>query len=250
MANILWTFSRQLSGLDPKLLLAIALVTIAAGIFSLLGGLGFRKLLFIIIGLYCGAGFVVSGKCSNIFLAIASVGVGITLALTLQDAFLVLAASLFAAIYGFSTLIHPYVNTSGELVDIMRDLAIGVPFYNWPFLLILVVIPIAARATWWHGTAAALCSLAGTLLLLAGSIMLYVASGLKVAESIFSKREIYLGCVAAVVVVGTVVQILLLPRLSKRIADAKETARIRRIRFKKNKSDDQPAPKNTTWRTA
>jgi len=37
MANILWTFQRQLNGLDPKLLLAIGLLTIATGVFALLG---------------------------------------------------------------------------------------------------------------------------------------------------------------------------------------------------------------------
>jgi len=117
-------------------------------------------------------------------------------------------------------------------------------------LLIVIFVPIAARATWWHGTAAALCSLFGAVLMLAGIIMLYVASGLKFAESICGRREILLAVTAVSVAFGTSIQVLFLPRLSKRIADARETARFRAKRSKKGKSDEQPVPKNTTWRTA
>jgi hypothetical protein len=251
MTNILWTFQHRLSGLQPPLVVTLAVVTIAAGLFALLGGLGFRKVFFFVIGIYCGAAFIVSGKCSNILLAIASIGVGVTLALVLQDAFLVLVVSVFAAIYGFSKLIWPYVNTQAELISIMRDLTIGVPFYNWPLLLILIAVPIAARGTWWQGTSAALSALSGTVLLLAGAIMLYAASGLKVVEKICSKRELYLGIFVATAVVGTVIQLLLLPRLSRRIANARESAKLKAARTKKGKSGEQEAaPKSTAWRTA
>jgi hypothetical protein len=253
MTNILWTFQHQLTGLKPPLLLVIALVTIVAGLFVLLGGLGFRRALFLIIGAYCGGVFVISGKCPNTLLAIAAVGVGITLALFLQDSFLVLVLSVFTALYGYSILIHPYVGKSDELMPIMRDLTIGVPFYNWPMLLGLIILPVAAKATWFQGTSTTLCSLAGAVLLFAAIIMLYVYNGLAVVADICSKQEIFLPVFASVVVVGSIIQLFLLTRLSTRIAAVREAAKFKAKHAKKGKSgesDQQSAQKKTAWRTA
>lgn len=252
MNNILWTFQHQLSGFKPPLIVGLAVVTLIAGLFVLLGGLGYRKILLVVIGTYCGAAFIMSGKCPNILLAIASVGISVTLALFLQDTFLILILSVFAAVYGFSTLIHPYVNTSGELVSVMRDVAIGVPFYNWPILLVLIAAPVAAKATWFQGTSAALCSIAGSIMLFAATFMLYFNTSLASTTNISVKSKLIIAIFVAVVALGTCVQLFLLPRLSKRIADAKETAKMRAKRAKKNKPDgsNEPVTKTTTWRTA
>jgi hypothetical protein len=248
ITNILWTLQHQLGALKPYLLLIIAIVTILAGLFCLLGGLGFRKTMFVLIGAFCGAIFIASGKCPNLLLAIASFGIGITLALFLQDGFLVLIVGLFSATYGFSLLIHPYVNFSGEILPILRDFTIGVPFYNWPLLLGLIALPFAAKATWFKGTSAVLCSISAASMLLAGAIMLFFFFGSEVVANICAKREIYSGIFAAVVLAGSLFQILLLSRFSSRFANAKQYSFFK-SKQKKGK-DNQPVPKNTTWRTA
>jgi hypothetical protein len=252
MTSILWTFQHQLSGIRLPFILAIAIVTFAAGLFVLLGGLGFRRILFVVIGAYCGGAFIISGKCPNLLLAIASVGICAVLAVFLQDAFLVLIVSLFAAVYGYLTLISPYVNTSGELVSVMRDLTIGVPFYNWPILLALVAAPVAAKATWFQGTSAALSAIAGTLMLFAAGFMLYFHSSIAPKTNLYVNNEIILAIFVGLAVLGTCLQMFVLPRLSKRIADSKEFAKMRAKRSKKNKPGETgpPVPKTTTWRTA
>jgi len=247
------TFEHRVTGLPSHLLLATAAVAIAAGLFALLGGLGYRKVMFAIIGAYCGAVCTIFTSGSNLFLAVALVGAGVLLALKLQDVFLTLTTSIFAAIYGFSILIRPYFNPSGELISIVRQLTIEVPFYNWPILLVLIVTPLAASAAFWQGASVVLCSAAGAAMLLASTILLLVRSGFAAVGHISSKRELYLELFIAVTVVGALVQLLLLPKISSRLAIAKEAAKTKAKRAKKGKSDDvenQPAPRSTAWRTS
>jgi hypothetical protein len=253
MIEFLWTFEHRVTGLPSHLLLAMAAVAIAAGLFALLGGLGYRKVMFAVIGAYCGAVCTIFTSGSNLLLAAALVGAGVLLALKLQDVFLTLTTSIFAAVYGFSILIKPYFDTSGELISMVRQLTIEVPFYNWPILLVLIVAPLAASAAFWQGASAVLCSAAGAAMLLASTILLLVRGGFAAVGHISSKRELYLELFIAVTVVGALVQLLLLPRISSRLAIAKEAAKTKAKRAKKGKSDDvenQPAPKSTAWRTS
>jgi hypothetical protein len=250
MIDFLWAFQHRITGLPGYLLLAMAIVTIAAGLFSLFGGLGFKKILFAVIGTYFGLAFSIFVSGPNLMLTAAIVGVCVLLAISLQNGFLSLIASIFAAVYGFSTLIRPYFNPSGELISIIRQLTIGVPYYNWPILLAVIALPFAASTSFWKGTSAVLCSISGTAMLLAGAIMLLVRSGFAGVGHISTKRELYLEIFAAVAIVGTLVQLLLLPRISNRLAIAKEAAKVKAKRAKKNDNAAQPAPKSTTWRTA
>jgi hypothetical protein len=253
MIYFLWTFENRVAGLQPLLLLALTLITLTAGLFVWLGGLGYRKVMFAVVGAYCGAACTIPVSGPNPLLAAALVGAGALLALKFQDAFLTLMASVFAAVYGFSILIKPYFNASGELISIIRQLTIGVPYYNWPMLLALIVVPIGASAAFLQSTSAVLCSAAGTALLLTGAILLSARSSFAAVGHISGKCELYLELFIAVTVIGAIVQLLLLPRISSRLAIAKETAKAKAKRAKKSKpdgSEDHPAPKPTAWRTS
>ncbi len=253
MIYFLWTFEHCVAGLPRYLLLTMAMVTIAAGLFAWLGGLGYRKVMFAVVGAYCGAACTIPISGSNLLLTAALAGAGVLLALKFQDVFLALAASIFIAVYGFSILIRPYFNTSGELLSMIRQLTIDVPYYNWPMLLALIVVPLGASAAFWQSTSAVLCSAAGTALLLTGTILLLVRSGFAAVGHISSKRELYLELFIAVTIIGAIVQLLLLPRISSRLVIAKEAAKVKAKRAKKGKSDDsgdQPVPKSTAWRTS
>ncbi len=233
------------------LLLAMAVITLAAGLFICLGGLGFRRVLFAIIGTYCGIACTMSIAGFNLMLAFALIGACVLLALKLQDTFLVIVASAFAAVYGFSILIKPYFSTSDELISIIRELTIGVPFYNWPILLALIAVPVAVNSAFWRGTSAVLCSAAGTVLLLAGTIMLLKHSGLAAVGHISSKRELYIELFIAVTAVSAFVQFFILPKISSRFAAAKETAKAKAKRARRKKTDDsETRSKTTAWRTA
>ena len=90
-------------------------------------------------------------------------------------------------------------------------------------------------------------------MLLASAILLLVRSGFAAVGHISSKRELYLELFIAVTVVGAIVQLLLLPRISSRLTIAKEAAKIKAKRAQKSKPDDsdgQSVPKSTAWRTS
>jgi hypothetical protein len=253
MIEFLWTFEHRVTGLPPRLLLVMAMVAIAAGLFVWLGGLGYRKAMFAVAGAFCGAVCTMSTSNSNLLLAAALVGAGVLLALKFQNTFLTLMTSVFAAVYGFSILIRPYVDASDDLLSIIRQLTIDVPYYNWPILLTLIVAPLGASAAFWQGTSAVLCSAAGTAMLLTGTILLLVRSGFAATGYISSKRELYLELFIAATIIGAIVQLLLLPKFSNRFAAVKEAAKIKAKRAQKSKSDDseaQPAQKSTAWRTS
>jgi uncharacterized membrane protein YhaH (DUF805 family) len=256
MTAFLWKFQYRLSGLQSassEPLLAIAIVTLAVGLFVWLGGLGRRKTMFALVGAYCGLTCAIPVSGLNILLAVALAGLGAMLAMKLQDTFLTLICSIFAAVYGFSILIRPYFDTSDELIVIVRQLTIGVPYYNWPMLLFLIAVPFVASASFRWGTSALLCSAAGAAVVLAGVVMLLVRSGISAAGFISTKRRVFLGVFLAVTILGAVVQMLLLPKLCSSFAAAKETVMAKIKRAKKDKHDDDkslPTPKATAWRTA
>ncbi|MGA2172084.1 MAG: hypothetical protein ABSG82_03600 [Sedimentisphaerales bacterium] len=250
MIEILGKLEHRAAGLPPVLLVAAALVTIAAGLFICFGGLGCKKTLFVLIGAYCGAAFAISFNHSNLLLVIAVVGFGILLALKYQGVFLVLLAAILGAIYGFSTLIKPYVNTSGEPLSMISQLVIGVPSYNWLILICLIAVPFAAGSVFWWGTSVVLCSAAGAAIMLVGAIMFLVRNGGAAAEYISDNRELCLGFFAAVTILGAITQWLLLPKFVRGVAVVKETII---ARVKKDKTNDGEAPsahKTATWRTA
>ncbi|MFH1370869.1 MAG: hypothetical protein ABII09_06250 [Planctomycetota bacterium] len=251
MINTLWRFEQNVSGLQPLLLLVIAVVTLAAGLFVCLSGFGFRKSMFAVIGMYCGIALAISIAGFNLLLALAFLGAGVLSAMKLQDSFLVLITSIFAAVYGFSVLIRPYFSPSDDLMSVMRQLTIGVPYYNWPILLALTAAPLAVSSTFWRGTSSALCSAAGTLIIFAGAIMLSKYTGFSAVGHISGKPEIYLGLFVGITAVVACVQYFILPKISSRFAAAKESTKAKAKRAKKRKTGDgETISRTTAWRTS
>jgi hypothetical protein len=251
MIDYLWTFQYRINGLQPHLLLVMALVALAVGLFVWLGGIGLRRVMFALMGAACGAACAIPVSGSNLLLAAALIGAGALLALKFRESFLTVMTSIFATLYGFSILIRPYFNPSGELIVIVRQLTIGVPYYNWPILLFLIALPLAAGASFWRATSAILCSAAGAAVMLAGVIMLMVRSGIAAAGFISTKREFFLDFFLAVTVLGAIMQLLLLPKLGCQIASARQAVKAKVKRAKKDKKDDDiPKSKSSAWRTA
>jgi hypothetical protein len=86
-------------------------------------------------------------------------------------------------------------------------------------------------------------------MLLSGIIMLFFFFGFEIVASVCAKREIYSAIFVTVVAIGSVFQILLLPRISSHFAPSKQFSFFKKWN-KKNKPDKQTVPKTTTWRTA
>jgi hypothetical protein len=230
MIDFLWQFEKHLTGIRSPLLLVAAVMTLMAGLFIYLGGFGFRKVMFAVVGFYCGIVCAMLIAGFNLMLSFAFIGAGVLLALWLQDSFLILLASLFAAVYGFSILIRPYFSPSDELLSVIRQLTIGVPFYNWPILLAVIAVPVAVRSASWRAASAVLCSVTATILLLAGDIMLMKHFDFAAVGHISGNRGLYL-------------------EIFSRFAAAKESEKAKAKRARKRKTEESQS-KITTWRTA
>jgi hypothetical protein len=244
MTNLLWTFQNRVTHLQPSLLLTLAAVTIAAGLFVWLGGLGFKKIMFVAIGLFLGAFCTLFSSDTNLFLAAAIIGICALLALTLQETFFVLVASALAAVIGYSILVRPYFRPSSNILAVIRQFTIGVPYYNWPILLAVIALPFAAIS--WPGALALFSSAAGTILLLVGVVMVLLNAGYPAVGYMTTRQDIYIAIIALATILGTIAQLWLLPKISMRFVAAK--AKVKKV--KARKGDIEPAAKSTTWRTA
>jgi hypothetical protein len=248
MTSLLWTFQNRVTHLQPSLLLTLAVVTITVGLFVWLGGFGFRKIMFVVAGAFFGAFCTLFSSGSNPFLAAALIGIFALLALKLQDTFLILVASAFAAVIGYSILVRPYFRPSGDIMSVIRQLAIGVPYYNWPILLAITALPFAAISC--QGASALFSSAAGTTLILAGTTMALLNFEYPAVGYLTTRQDIYIAIIALATILGTIAQLWLLPKISSRFAAVKQASRTKVKKAKARKGDAEATAKSTTWRTA
>ena len=205
MTNFLLTFQNHITKLPASVLLAIAVVTIAAGLFVWLGGLGFKKIMYVLVGVFFGAFCSLFYADSNPLLAAAVIGVCAMASLKLQDAFLMLIISAFAAVVGYSILIRPYFRPSPNLIVVIKQLTIGVPYYNWPILLAVTALPFAVIS--WVGAPALLSSTAGATLILAGTMMALLHLGYPAIGYLTSRQDICAAAIALATILGTIIQL-------------------------------------------
>jgi len=248
MTNLLWTFQNRVTHLQPSLLLTLAAVTIAVGLFVWLGGFGFRKIMFVLAGAFFGAFCTLFSSGSNPFLAAALIGVFALLALKLQDTFLILVASAFAAVIGYSILVQPYFRPSNNILAVVRQIVIGVPYYNWPILLAITALPFAVIS--WQGASALFSSAAGTILVLTGTTMALLNFEYPAVSYMTKRQDIYIAIIALATILGTIAQLWLLPKISSRFAAAKQASKTKVKKVKARKGDVDAITKTTTWRTA
>ena len=248
MTSLLWTFQNRVTHLQPSLLLTLAAVTIAAGLFVWLGGLGFRKIMLVVAGAFFGAFCSLFSSGSNPLLAAAIIGICAVLALKLQDTFFMLVASACAAVIGYSILVWPYFRPSNNILAVIRQIAIGVPYYNWPILLAIIALPFAVIS--WQGASALFSSAAGTTLILAGTTMALLNYGYPAVGYITTRQDIYIAIIALATILGTIAQLWLLPKISTRFAAAKQASMTKAKKAKARKGNAEATAKSTTWRTA
>jgi hypothetical protein len=244
MTSLLWTFQNRVTHLQPPLLLTLAVVTIAAGLFVWLGGLGYKKIMFAAVGVFFGAFCTLFSSNTNLFLAAAVIGICALLALKFQDTFFILVASAIAAVIGYSTLVRPYFRPSNNIWAVIRQVAIGVPYYNWPMLLAITALPFTVIS--WAGASALFSSAAGTILILAGTIMALLNFDYPAIGYMTNRQDIYTAGIALVTILGTIAQLWLLPKISTQFVAAK--AKVKKV--KTRNGDIEPAAKSATWRTS
>lgn len=248
----LWTFDRWAATLPRIVLMAAAITIIALGIFVWFGGFGFKRILYIIVGAFCGGAcsLVITGV--NPLLVTAMVVGGAFAAYMLQETFLAFVIAFLAAVHGYETLIKPCFRNTKELIDVLRTIAIGVPFYNWPILLGVALAPFAIEASWFAGASAGFTSGAAGVMFFTGASMIMKRYDYDPAAMVMSNGSRVLLVLAGITIVGMVVQMLILPRISSRFAMAKEMAKIKAKKTKKTKQQDDGSnvAGSTAWRTS
>ncbi len=252
ITEYLWAIENRIATVPPVLLMAIAIVMLVLGLFVLFGGFGYKRILYIIIGAFCGAAFAISITSINYLLAAALVAGGALLSFKLRETFLSFVIAILAATYGYSVLISPYFKATKELIDTLRQLTIGVPYYNWPILLGLVLAPFALNSSWYAGTSAGYSSLTASLMFMASAMMLLKRFGYGAAGMISSNTWITIVILAGITAIGMVFQMLIMPRISERFATAKKAAKskVNKSPKTKQRESESSAERNAAWRTS
>lgn len=231
--------------MQPFLLWALAAVTIATGLFIWLGGFGFKKAMFVLTGLFCGASCMLFYSDTNPFLAVAITGIFAMIAFKLQDIFFALMASVVFVAAGYLILIRPCFRPSSDILAVIRQLAIGVPYYNWVILLAAAALPFAVMPV--EGISSLFSSAVGTTLMATGTFMVLANAGYPVVSNITVKEDIFLAALALVITAGVIIQLWLLPKINTRFAAVKNAVK---AKVKADKGDAAKAAKTTSWRTA
>jgi hypothetical protein len=246
MMNLLLTFQNRVTQLQPALLLTLAAVTIVSGLFVLLGGLGFKKVVFVLTGLFFGAFCTLFSSDTNLFLAAAIMGIFALIAIKMENTFLVLVASAAAAVIGYLILIRPYFLPSSNILSVIRQLSISVPYYNWPILLAVTALPFAIASL--RGASAIFTSAAGAILVLAGTVMALLNFGYPALGYITTKQGLCIAALVLATIAGAIIQLWLLPEINVLFTAAKNAAKTKKV--KAGKGDAEEKPKTATWRTA
>jgi uncharacterized membrane protein len=252
ITEYLRAFEYRIAKVPPVLLMAIAIVMLALGLFVLFGGFGYKRILYIIIGAFCGAACAMLITSINYLLATALVAAGAMLSFKLRETFLSFVIAILAATYGYSVLISPYFKATKELIDTLRQLTIGVPYYNWPILLGVVLAPFALAASWYAGTSACYSSLTASIMFLTSAMMLLKRFGYGLTAMISSNAGIVIVILAGITAIGIVFQLLIMPRISERFAAAKKVAKSKAKKSKqaKQQKNESVAERNAAWRTS
>jgi hypothetical protein len=259
------------AGLSPVVLLGPGLVCVIAGLFIWLGGLGFRSLLLPTAGAITGAvcGFFIIGQ--NLISVVFSAAVAAGIAAILDRLFVAILTAALAAAFAFVVLAGPYIENSQQAATIrlgemsaqgtaisvresaekmkayiidagqrIKHAGLQMPVYHWMIIMVLALIFIVAGFSLWRLAMALCCSALGTILIFAGMILLLLYKGAVPVSIICSKSSYYATTFIAMIVFGTIEQLLLCKHPKTHSAPK------RRI----SKNQEGPDRTKESWRTS
>lgn len=267
MFQILQEFEQTAARFSPFILIAPGVTVVLIGLFVWLGGLGFRKVVVVVLGAVAGwiGGYFVAGR--NVMAAAASALVAAVLAVVLQRVFITIFAALLAAVLTFFvfTGVCPEVFTATEEVPItaagiveqnvmisigqtpvilkayiadftnmVQKAATHMPIYGWVTMAGLVLVFLIAGFFLHRLTSALCCAVFGSMLVFAGMIWLLLYKGSQPISRVGNKPLYYVAVFGAMVVFGTMAQLLLGPRLEGK---------------RKKAGQEKTEPRKHSWRS-
>lgn len=269
MLEILKNFEQVAARLSPILLIGVAIATIIVGLFIWLGGLGFRRVLLAIVGLVSGGAigyFVIS---QNVILAGISALVALLIIMIFQRVFVAILSALLAVSFCFCILARPHLNEASEAtvtehnkilqqsstisipesIEIIKTYIVNfgeevkqtfikMPARNWIVMAVLALTLLVVGFFLWRLAFAFCCASLGTMLVFAGMVLLLTYKGSAPISKISAKALFYGLVFLAMLVFGTLVQLILSLRPAREQVEAKQT--------KKNRQESDRTKKS--WR--
>ncbi len=243
MLEILEHFESAMSGaerLSPAVLIGPGVAAVAGGLVVWLGGLAFKKVLAAISGAI-GGGILASAAIgwAAAPAAISAVVVAVVAVIFEKTLITALAAGLATAI-GIAFFIGPHIELASSaevesqgvspeqatalstgqstrklrawVVDVgglIRRAGSQMQAHKWALSVALGLVFVVGGAFCWRLTAALYFSAAGTMLVFAGMILLLLCKGAMPVSGICRRPSAYSSVFVAMVVFGTVEQLLL-----------------------------------------
>jgi len=268
MFEILLRFERSAVSFSPAVLIGTGLMAFLLGLFLWIGGLGFRKILVAILGAVTGAvcGFFIVG--SNI-VAVALAAIVAVVAVIIKRVFIIILAAALAVVFALIILIGPYiesllapipinqtpitkpaltVSVRGSLkvmntyaldcFNVIKQASAKLPLNKWIIIAAVAVIVILGGLLLWRLTFAFSCAALGTMLIFAGMILLLLYKGSAPVSRISHSSSFYLIVFIAMIVFGTLEQLLLCKDVKRQSARKKQAG----------KDEQGPERKKDDWR--
>lgn len=271
MLEFIQHFEQIAAQFRPIVLIVPGVSAVLLGLFIWLGGLGFRRFLFAVIGAAIGGicGFFMAGR--NIMVALVSMGLGAGIAVIFEKIFIIILTAAIAALAGFVVLGWPAIENAdtlkqvppyrtpidtgyfdvGEVAEIVTEYAAAfgdtlrqvcspMSLQNWAIIASAGFIFIVAGFFLHRLTSALCCAVVGTTLIFAGMVLLLLYKGAEPLSRIYNGAPFYGAIFAAMTGFGTIEQLLLYRPASKKI----------KMDGRTDKRKQEPeAPKRVNWRT-
>jgi len=250
MVEVFKSFEQVAGRLNPLVLVLPGLVTVVLGLFVWLGGLGFRRVLFALLGAAAGGVTTLLIVSQNGVIAGASALVAAFLAAMFQRVFTSLLLGLLSLIISFVILAHPYLQEhrgtliAGEnvgrspkltvsdslkvthayaldLMDGIRHAAGRLTPSQWAILAAATAGMLTLGALFQSLGAALSCATLGTSMIFAGLLLLVIFKGSAPVGRIAERPAFYGLVFAGMAAFGALEQLTLYRRAEQRKPKAK-----------------------------
>jgi hypothetical protein len=250
MVEVLKTFEQVAGRFHPLVLAVPGLVMVALGLFVWLGGLGFRRALFALLGAAAGGiAALLAVTESGVIAGVSALGAAFLAAL-FQRAFTALLLGLLSLVVSFIYLAHPHLQEyrgtlvagqnlnkaqqltvqesltvtrafSLDLMDGVRHAAGGLTVSQWAILAAATAGMLTLGALFRSLGGALSCATLGTAMIFTGLVLLLVYKGSAPVERIAGRPAFYGLVMAGMATFGTLEQLTLCRRAQQKKPKAK-----------------------------
>ena len=238
MLEIFQSFEQVTGQFSPSLLIISGILMLLLGLCIWIAGHSLRKILIFLAGLAAGVtvGLYVVGR--NTFSALFVGGLAALIALIFEKVLVVLLAAAMASAIAFTILAEPYfvkaeavqtqneataqeitLDFNGALQELKKfGLNVGgkikqvskiIPVHIWVIIAAATVITLVCGIVLWRFTSVLFFSVAGTVIIFLGMILLLSYKGTEPINNILNNSLISAIVFLAMIAFGTVVQLLL-----------------------------------------